>query len=369
MNGRKWLILPLMAISLMLTACSNSKAVNIETSAHIEAVTERDTNTATKETETDDTQKEDKMEINKANNASGNLPEILEVPVNTQREEVSLQSKDIDPLRAIHRCVSNGEKIFFAYNEPDVYVMPVGADKQTPLQIKNPEGLMVSNIAMDCYGGLHLLMVAQEYEEWYIWCLDEDYQVERIIDISAYFETKQIPMWFLIDKDGTFYLQWSLNRNGIILDKEGVMTHKTTPEALGVAWIYEAAVGKDGQIYLVYKDNDNLEIGALDVENGSIRSENSSLSFPGNETFSAMAAGTDTNLLIFSPNSGVWAYDNEKGMLENRVALSDIHIGENMEYWPLNFLPDGRLLLLGKTINSELTKPVELLMQYIPVGR
>lgn len=297
--------------------------------------------------------------------------ETNEIPVNTRAEEVLYRSEDdIDLLRAIHRCISDGENIFLAYNESDIYVMPMGADKHSPANIDNPDGMKVCNVAGDTYGRIHLLMAGQNYEEWYIWRLDEDYRIEKVIDISAHFETKQIPMWFLIDKDGTYYLQWTLDRKGIIIDSEGAMQHKFTPESLGIKWIYEAAVGKDGRIYLVYrKEDDKIEIGELEVEGCAVKSEDSPLSFPGNETFSSMSAGTDTNLLLFSPNSGVWAYDNEKGLLENRVALVDIGFGSDMEYWPLTFLPDGRLLLMGKTVNKSSAEDAELLMKYIPVGR
>ena len=353
----------LILLTFSFTACGNMEHAEFPTSKEFSL--EADLEPATTENDLS----YDTFDSNESDEISESLSR-LEIPVNTQAEDVPYLSEDgIDPMRAIHRCVSDGKNIFLAYNEPDIFVMPIGADKHSPANIENPDGMSVCNVAIDTYGKIHLLMAGQNYEEWYIWCLDEDYQVERGIDISAYFETKQMPMWFLIDKDGTFYLQWSLNRNGIILDREGVMLHKTTPETLGLGWIYEAAVGKDGQIYLAYKDDDKLEIGALDVENCSIKKEASSLSFANNETFSAMSAGTDTNLLLYSPNSGVWAYDNENGVHENRVALSDICFGNDMEYWPLTFVPDGRLLLLGKTINSNVTKPVELLMKYIPAGR
>ena len=311
---------------------------------------------------------EDKAEDVVNDERSESLPKPLEIPVNTKAEDVVYFSEDgIDLLRAVHRCVSDGENIYFAYTEPDLYVMPIGANEHCPLNIENTEGMNVCNIAIDIYGKIHLLMADSNYDGWFIWSLDEEYKIDKIIDISAYFETKRIPTWFLIDKDGTYYFQWPINRDGIIVDSEGVLKHRLTKESLGIKWIYEAAVGKEGLIYLVYKNgNERLEIGELDVEKCSIKNEDSPLYFSSDEIFSAMSGGTDTNLLLFSPVSGVWAYDNKNGVIENRVPLSDIGFGSDTECWPLTFLPDGRLLLLGRTINDNHANDV---LKYVPVGK
>ena len=78
-----------------------------------------------------------------------------------------------------------------------------------------------------------------------------------------------------------------------------------------------------------------------------------------------MMAGTDTNLLLFSPYSGVWACDIEKGIFENRVEIPDMDYRKDTEYWPLTFLKDGRLLLLGRSVGEA----SGFLMKYIPAGR
>lgn len=307
---------------------------------------------------------EEKAEEDGNNVLSEDLPKPSEVPVNTQAEEIRYcSSDDIDLLRAMHRCISDGENIYLVYGEPDLFVMPIGADEHIRMNIDNPQGMDVCHIAMDTYGRIHLLMADSDSDKWFIWRLDEDCQIDKVIDISAYFETKQMPLWFQIDKDGTYYFQWAMNRNGIIVGSEGELKHRFTPESLGIKWIYEAAAGKDGRICLVYGDGDDrLEIGEFDMENCSIIKEDSFLWFPQDETFSEMSGGTDTNFLLFSPYSGIWAFDHEKGVLENRVSISDIGFDSNMEFWPLTFLLDGRLLLLGKSGDGDYLK-------YIPAGK
>lgn len=352
--GRKTFILLLIGISL-LSGCGQSNPLNQTAYNYVDeeinmCITEMDGNSESYE----------------------GLPKPLKVPVNTQEEDVHYRSEDrIDLLRAVHRCVSDGENIYLAYYEPDLYVMPIGADEHSPVYLDNPEELNVCNIAVDTYGRIHLLMVSQDNAEWFIWRLDNDYEIDRIVDVSACFEAKQFPFWFLIDKDGTYYFQWLMERNGVIVDSEGVLKHKFTLESLGVRWTYEAAVGKDGQIYLIYGNNEDekREIGKFDVQNGSIIKEDSSLYFGGTETFAEMYSGTDTNLLLYSPISGVWAYDDELGIMENRVPLSDIDFDAGMDFLPLTFLPDGRLLLAGQTVNDNYTNNVDLLLKYLPAGK
>lgn len=317
-------------------------------------------------------QPEDRAEDSESNEASEEPPKPSEVPVNVNAEDISYHSEDdINILYAVHRCKSDGENIYLAYGRPDLYVMPVGADQHTPANIDNPEGLNVCNIAIDRDGRIHLLMVGQNNEEWYIWRLDRDYQVDKKMDVTPYFKPKQVPIWFLIDKDGTYYFQWPIDRNGVIIDSEGALKHELTPESLGIRWIYEAAVGKDGRIYLVYGnvDDEKLEIGELDAESCSVKKGNPELYFPAREPFSLMAGGTDTNLLLFCPFSGVWAYDDEKGILENRVPPSELGSGIDGEFQPLAFLPDGRLLLPEKNGNDNNPDDARMILKYIPVGK
>lgn len=344
----------------LLCGCGQGDTVlNDSTLSHVEEESRVEWN------ETDGTQSDEIMENEES------VSEVMEIPVNDHAEEVCYISEDgLDPLRAIHRCVSVGEKVLLAYNAPDLYIMSVGEEKHSPAGIDNQDAMKVCNVAVDTYGRIHLLMAGSDYGEWYIWQLDEEYQVNKIINISEKFETKQIPLWFLIDKDGYYYFQWPRDRSGIILDSEGEMKHKLTTQSLEVSWIYEAAVGKGGDIYIAFcMKDDIIKIGRLDTENGCIDKNDLSEPFPENETFSLMMAGTDTNLLLFSPYSGIWACDLEKGILENRVKISDMDYRKDTEYWPLTFLADGRLLLLGRTASNPSAEASEFLMKYIPAGR
>lgn len=291
----------------------------------------------------------------------------LKVPVSSMELDILYHRvDDIDISLSEHRCISDGENIYLVYGsagEPDLYVMPIGADEHSRANIDNPEGMVICHIAMDPYGKTHLLVAGNNFDEWYIWRLNENNQVDEVIDVSDYFEIKQMPLWFLVDKEGTYYLQWVLSRDGIIIDREGALKHRFTLESLDTRWTYEAAVGKDGLIYVIYNDwDEKVRIGEFDVENCSIIKEDSPLYFSRDEIFSGMSRGTDTNLLFFSRYSGIWAYDHEKGILENRVPLSDIGLTRDAESYPLTFLPDGRFILLQGSEEG-------FHIKYIPAGK
>ena len=305
---------------------------------------------------------------------SDDLQKPPAVPVSNKAEDIYYyyNADDIFLERALHRSTADGKNIYLAYGEPDLYVLPLGADRHEPANMENPEGMDVLRVALDGQGQIHLLMADYDNGIYFIRRLNEDYRVDKSMDISAYFEHKErIPMWFMIDKDGTYYLQWPFDRSGIIVDADGTLKHKTTRESLGAQWIYEAAVGKDGHIYLVHGyPDENIEIARLNVEEGTMENVDSALHFPGDEVFSEMSAGTDSNLLLYAPYSGVWAYDAENGMLENRLKPSDVRPDFNDEFRPLVFLPDGRLVLMGDAANGDKANegPAPCLLKYVPVG-
>lgn len=200
------------------------------------------------------------------------IPEPLAVPVNTERKDILYHgTDDIDISLSMHRCESDGENIYLVYGdagELDLYNMPTGSDEHSRANIDNPEGMVICHIAIDIYGNRHLIVAGNNYEEWFIWRLNENNQIEKVIDITDYFEIRQMPHWFVVDKNGTYYLQWVISRDGVIIDREGVLKHKFTLKSLETRWTYEAAVGKDGLIYIVYCDADEklrIEIGRAHV--------------------------------------------------------------------------------------------------------
>ncbi|MDR2547543.1 MAG: hypothetical protein LBC96_08615 [Lachnospiraceae bacterium] len=206
--------------------------------------------------------------------------------------------------------------------------------------MKSQKKWIFFNFTFDSYGKMHLLIANRIQEEYFIWRLDEKYKVDRVIDISAYTDAIQNPAWgvrwFLVFEDDTYYVQWGWEQDGIIISSEGVLEHKFTRESLGVGWVRQVAVGMDGHIYITHAhDDEKVEIGKLNIESGLVINENPDLYFPSGELFHTMSGGTDTNLLLFSIYSGIWAYDTEGEIMENRMSLTDVRMGmdKDSDFW------------------------------------
>ena len=360
----------LLLISLLaLSGCGRNGDFSSETAAGEEISTEFSETENNMEAESKmETENNTEIEDSEASESAQSQPTWLEVPVNSKKEDILYNIEDgINIFMSEHRCQSDGENLYLVCGSaeaPDLYVMPIGTDEHFRANIDNPEGMVICHIAIDIHGKMHLIVAGNDFEEWYIWRLDENKQVEEVINISDYFEIKQVPLWFLVDKEGNYYLQWVLSRDGVIVDSEGALKHRFTLESLDIGWMYEAAVGKDGLIYSIYRDkgDDKVRIGEFDVESCSIIKEDSPLYLSRDEIFNGMFRGTDTNILLFSRYSGVWAYDREQGILENRTPLSEIGLACNAESYPLTFLPDGRLVLLQRDKDG-------IHIKYIPGGK
>ena len=301
-------------------------------------------------------------------------PEVLlkplMIPINTKAEEIHIYNKEhLEILSNTFIYNTDGEKIYFL-TALGFYLVPIGTDDVNSINIEIPEGMDVCNFALDRYGRMHLIIAERDKEEFFICRLDENFQVDKTIDISAYVETIQNPRWlrwFMVLHDGTYYIQWSMDQDGIIVSSDGELMHKFTLDSLGIGWVRQVAVGKDGYIYIVCgSKEDNRKIVKLDTNNCLIEDVNPSLYFHGGERFRTMSGGTDTNLLLYSIYSGAWACDTESGILENRVSLTDIGLGldNDSDLWKLIILPDGRLFVSARSVDGD-----AVIHKYIPVGK
>lgn len=315
------------------------------------------------------------------NESNADLPKLTKIPVNTKSEDIHIYEKDlVELLSSGVRLRTDGKNLFLLNIIPspirnDFYIMPIGTDELYPVDIETPEEMVVAEFAFDVHGRMHLFVGKYDYAnedfEYYIRQLDENYQLNKVIDLSPYVEDNRMPRWFLILEDGTYYIQWAREQGGIIVSSEGALKHKFTRESLGIGQTRQAAIGKNGYIYIVHSYSDEKqEIARLNVDNCIVENVNPALYFPANEIFTAMSGGTDTNLLISSIYSGVWAFDTESGIMENRLSLTDISSGIHSEtdFWNKLFLPDGRLLLIGQSENNTDTQK-HYVFKYISAGK
>ncbi|MDR0220689.1 MAG: hypothetical protein LBI54_04690 [Lachnospiraceae bacterium] len=296
---------------------------------------------------------------------SENSPIFHAMPANRESEDISFSS---DVFFA-SPFVSDGADIYMRLDryanrsEAGLYVMAVGSDNFERVELDIPAEADIGNIATDIYGTVYLVITDRSNESHIIWCLDEDRQVAETLDISEYASERRMPSEFAIDKDGTFYLYWAQNEELLAIDREGRLVHRFTAESLGAEYLQSIGVGRDGCLYISYVNatDSSVNIGRLDVENGSIAKVYPDASFSNEENIVGIFRGTDTNLLLYSTNNGALAYDTESGVVEYRVPISEIGFSAGVDFYR-SFLPDGRLLVY--TYDYE-----QSYLKYVPVGR
>lgn len=287
---------------------------------------------------------------------------LIEIQVNREEKEINYVCNEQEV--SLRKCVTNGENIYLLqaadYTEkPSLYEMKIGEEKTKKLDIQMPENLEICNLTVDIDGNLHLLLntyedKTKEQSDWQIWVLDNEYNVVKQLDVSAAFEGKTYqPNGFYIDKLDCYYIQgrWDMVPS-MVLDSQGVLCNILDSEALGIESVQSVGRGKDGKIYLVYGGDRAGTIGVLDGTAGSMEKEYEQI-LPENDTyFLEIEAGTDTDLLLFSATSGLWAYNMQDNNLSHRVEMEEKVVPINTVILYRRILQDGRLLIIENILED-----------------
>ena len=169
----------------------------------------------------------------------------------------------------------------------------------------------------------------------YITAICQDGSLKEKIDISEVVQEKKlVPYHFVIDKEGNYYLD---NRKSIIkIGDSGknitVMECEGAVECIGV--------GLSGQVYCTYYAEDTTYLGKVegdkviscDVELPQLTAK-----------FAVMAAGVNTELLLYNREGGVYVYDGN-ALVQEAVA-NDRLPASGERVLGCGFLNDGRLCL------------------------
>lgn len=339
-------VITLISIFLLSGCGQDVNSTNSEANSPVESVVEHIVEEAVFSPPSDKTENPESVEV---------VPAPLVIPVNRNAEDIYLS----DHIYFVPPCVSDGENLYFRKDallgdeKPGLYVMPVGGDEIRLADIDIPVGMDIAELAIDAYGNLHLLIQNRSDEILFIRQYNADLQVEKEIDIAEYTDEFRKPNHFLVNRDGTYYIHWKYQNTGLIVDNVGKLLHKFSAESLGLGWVTAAGVGSDDEFYLVH-DTDDMKpkIARFDIDSLTVEIDKLSLELPEEELFTLISVGIDTELLLYSETSGVWVYDIDTGILENRIPLSVNSWGYYSQFYNLAFLPDGRLLLATTVLKN-----------------
>lgn len=296
-----------------------------------------------------------------------NAQTALQIPVNRTEVTISL-NRDQGFGRF---AAADGEFLYLTDSDrKEVLAMKLGKAEYSVVPVAIPEDMQITGITTDVAGTLILLLMPEkgsERKEWFIWKLDENYAVERSISITDYVkENNYMAYDFLVDIDGYFYIRWGWGNGKIlILDKEGVMVGIYKNEDLNVEEIQALGRGRDGKIYGVFRKNELYSLGRFEGAEGTLQSVCDNL-FSEEEMIYTIGAGTDTDLLIYSGQEGLYACNLDTTVLVNRAVVSESQVPYQVYRSIRMILPDGRLLFVENV--SEGDKLVEIRFVYLAGG-
>lgn len=296
---------------------------------------------------------------------------IEQVPVNMTDETVTIKWNG-ERLSRASAC--RGTRMYFSQwagedRNSALYEMNIGevALQQSALQI--PEGMDVKAMTEDSTGHLHLLLrPASKNAETFtslIREIDIEGNIVQDVDISEAINERYV-LWqaFFVDSKGNYYIK-DLEYM-ICISNEGKFLWEMNNRLLGISRSY-AAVAVEDAVYMSYQKNDVTYIGKVNPADGSLEEEYSFTEIVDSDPIMVMGQGTDSDLLLYGSNSGVWAWNSDGNELEKRADLSEAQLPYNETIVTRMFLRDGRLLLVKNV--SEGNELTGITYQYISGGR
>lgn len=227
------------------------------------------------------------------------------------------------------------------------------------------EGMRVFNMAIDKQNCCHILWMSVEkyvlngqsfdritYEKSYITIIDSEGKLIKEIDVSEIFSSEQgRPFCFIVDEEGNYYFENDKNLVQILSSgtQGQVTTCKGKIEGIGM--------GRSGDIYCIYqKESGERELARR--EESSIIPCDAEIP-KADAIYAGIYAGTDSELLLFNKDSGIFIYDGKE--VEVRVPGTELPVsGSRINGYGI--LSDGRLCIMTQEEGNTI-------FYYIPSGK
>lgn len=382
-SNKKFLAL-LMLISMLLTACENMGMSATNDTAHsvspiqlseLTVSTSKEENNATNElqpgklqTNAENVQSE---EVSTESTLQAGVETVLHADIATLDVSRKEAVVNLEEENFIKRAFAvGGDMIYLAGKSADgsdFWANLTAEDKTLNyFTVEMPGNMQVLNMTVDAQGNCHMFWVSAErqvidgvehniinFEKCCITKMNRDGELEAIMDISELFADLQTrPYCFITDADGCYYFETGEEIVKVYPDgsQAALITCDGRIEVIGCA--------QSGEIYCVYQaENGEEYIGWVEGDKvtncGTVMPEV-------NASYSVMTAGTDTEILLFNKEGGVFAYDAVTNTLDIRVAGTELPVA-GQDISGCGFLGDGRLCLMEQ-IEDTTT------FYYIPAG-
>lgn len=227
------------------------------------------------------------------------------------------------------------------------------------------EGMRAYNMAVDENERCHILWMSVEkyeagdqsadritYERSCITILDSSGGLEKEVDVTDLFSSGyRRPFCFTVDEAGNYYFE---NGKEIVqITNDGEMGEIIVCDG----WVEGIGTGKSGAVYCICRqENEETRVGR--IAEGKVYSYGLQLQ-QSPAAYAGIYAGTDSELLIFNKETGVFACD--ESYTETRVSGTELPVRGSgiMGY---GILADGRVCLMEQ-------KEEGMVFHYIPAGK
>lgn len=319
------------------------------------------------------------MSENLMESENGSAETIPSESERTDEEIISLTDVEVSNKSAVvYYTGENFVKSVFAVGSTMLYVCGIKADgdyflgcmqkEEDAFQeftIEMDECMRAFNMVVDGQGRCHILWMSVEkyeagdqsvdritYEKSCITIVDHAGKIEREIDVTDLFSSGyKRPFCFVVDREGNYYFE---NEKEIVqILKDGTQGTVTICDG----WIEGIGMGKSGAVYCTYQQEDGeRKLGRL--EENALRTYE--IQLPESDAiYAGIYAGTDSELLIFNKESGVFACDENH--MEERVSETELPI-KGSEIVGYGILSDGRICIMQQENESTV-------FYYIPSGK
>lgn len=294
-----------------------------------------------------------------------------------QQEAIDLKASDVELsvdyegeffLTSLFE-VGEGEIYLCATGEDGAFYLAVMEKETTDFQKLNidmPKDARACRMVVDNSGKCHVLWIGSEevvsggqtysqidFSKSYITIMDKGGNIESTIDVEEIIcDEKIMPYCFAVDEAGNYYIE---NKKEIIkIARDGVEKARISCEGM----VECIGVGKSGTVYCTYYDGDDVTyIGSLQDEK-MVCYEVEVPQLDAN--FAKISAGTDTDILLYNREGGVYVFDPTMTEVEERIPNTELPIS-GITVMGCGFLRDGRLCLMKQTLEGTN-------FYYIPAG-
>ena len=227
------------------------------------------------------------------------------------------------------------------------------------------EDMRAFNMAVDCNGRCHILWMSVEkaelngqlldrinYGKSCITVVNSGGELEKEVDVSGIFSSRQTrPFCFAVDREGNYYIENEKEIIQILPDGAQGRTVACDGRIEGIG------VGKSGAVYCIYEEEGggkklaDLNQDGLSICDAKLPEANAS--------YAGIYAGTDSEILLFNKDSGIFAYDGNE--IEARVSGGEMPV-TNDRIAGYGILSDGRACILSQENGTTV-------FYYVPAGK